>query len=70
MDEPLLTVREVAERMRVTPKTVRRWIAGGIIRRASKVSARSGWLIPRSEIDRLLRESWPDRSPEVLLKKY
>jgi len=43
--------------MQVTEKTIRRWIAAGTIKRAAKVTSRSGWRIPQSEVERLLRES-------------
>lgn len=48
---------EVAQVMRVKPKTVRRWINLGTIKRATMVNRRAGWLIPRSEVDRLLLEN-------------
>lgn len=57
VDEPLLNVGEVAKIMRVSPKTVRRWIAVGRIKQASMVTHQAGWLIPQSEVARLLRES-------------
>jgi len=57
VDEPRLTVREVAEIMRVSEKTIRRWIADGRIQRAALVTRQAGWLIPKSEVDRLLRDS-------------
>jgi excisionase family DNA binding protein len=57
VDEPLLTVRQVAQRLQVSEKTVRRWITTGRIKRASQITVRSGWRIPQSEVDRLLRES-------------
>jgi excisionase family DNA binding protein len=57
LDEQWLTVSEVAQVMRVKPKTVRRWINLGTIKRATMVNRRAGWLIPRSEVDRLLLEN-------------
>jgi excisionase family DNA binding protein len=56
VDEPRLTVREVAEIMRVSEKTVRKWIADGRIEHAALVTRQAGWLIPKSEVDRLLRD--------------
>ena len=54
-EERLLKVREVAERLRVDPETVRRWLRIGKLR-GSKISAtRGGYRIPESEIARLLR---------------
>jgi excisionase family DNA binding protein len=57
VDDPLLTVRQVAQRLQVSEITVRRWIAAGTIKQASRITVRSGWRIPQSEVDRLLRES-------------
>jgi len=57
VDDPLLTVRQVAQQLQVAEITVRRWIATGRIKRASKITSRSGWRIPQSEVERLLRES-------------
>jgi len=57
LDEQWLTVAEVAQVMRVKPKTVRRWIKTGTIKRATMVNRRAGWLVPRSEVDRLLIEN-------------
>jgi excisionase family DNA binding protein len=52
VDDPLLTVRQVAQTFQVADKTIRRWIARGTVK-AVKTSA--GWRIPRSEVERLLR---------------
>jgi len=49
----LLTVREVAQEMKVAEKTVRRWINTGWLP-ASKVSNQSGWRIRRSDLDALI----------------
>jgi len=57
VDDPLLTVRQVAQRLQVAEITIRRWIASGRIQRASKITTRSGWRIPTSEVERLLRDS-------------
>ncbi len=46
-----LTVREVAQPLRITGQTVRRWIQSGQIT-AQKVGR--DWVIPTSELDRLL----------------
>ncbi len=54
-DEPLLTVPEVAQRLRVTAETVRRWLRAGRLRGA-RISDAAGYRIPRSEVARLLRE--------------
>jgi len=52
--DPLLTVRDVAQEMRVAEKTVRRWINTGWLP-AMKVSDQSGWRIRRSDLDELIR---------------
>lgn len=53
----LYTVKEVADIFRRHPRTIRRWIAEGFIQ-AKRV--RDGWLIPKTEVDRILTEgeSW------------
>jgi excisionase family DNA binding protein len=61
VSDPLLTVRQVAQQLLVSEVTVRRWIRNGTIRGASRVTARSGWRVRQSEVDRLLR---PERPPE------
>ena len=50
----VLTVKEAAARMRVNAETIRRWIRTGKLR-AAKVSAKSSYRIPESELQRLLR---------------
>lgn len=50
----VLSVRDVAERLGVTPRTVRRWITGGIIRSVKAGGVRR---IPWEEVDRLLTPS-------------
>jgi excisionase family DNA binding protein len=57
VDDPLLTVREVAEALRVSEKTIRSWIKERRILHASKVTRRAGWRIPRSEVERLASDS-------------
>jgi excisionase family DNA binding protein len=53
-DDPLLTVQEVADQLRLKPETVRRWIRAGRIRAISLGSDRAGLRIRASEIQRLL----------------
>lgn len=50
-DRPPLTVPEAAVELRVSPVTLRRWIAQGLI-----VAIKPGrnYLIPSAELDRLL----------------
>ncbi|HLZ70446.1 MAG TPA: helix-turn-helix domain-containing protein [Dehalococcoidia bacterium] len=55
-DEPLLTIPEVAQRLRLNPETVRRWLHDGRMRGYRIGSTRAGWRIPESEIRRVLTE--------------
>uniref|UniRef100_A0A831X6V0 DNA-binding protein n=1 Tax=Thermorudis peleae TaxID=1382356 RepID=A0A831X6V0_9BACT len=55
MAEPMLTVREVAERLRVNAETVRRWLRSGQLK-GVWLSDRAGWRIPAGELERFLRE--------------
>lgn len=55
-DERLLTVNEVAERLRVDPETVRRMLRAGRLHGSIPVSKRSGWRVPESEIARVIDE--------------
>ena len=53
-DEELLTVDEVARRLKLHPETVRRWIRAGRLKAISLGSDRAGLRIRASEIQRLL----------------
>ena len=50
----LLTVTEVAERVRVSPELVRRWLREGRLRGVRLGGTRLGWRIPKSELERFL----------------
>jgi excisionase family DNA binding protein len=54
-DDPLLTAKQVAERLQVTPVTVQRWLRSG---RLSGIilSDKMGWRVRESEVRRLLGE--------------
>jgi excisionase family DNA binding protein len=52
--DPLLTVQEVAQALRLHPETVRRWLADGRLQGRRFASDRAGWRIPRAELDRVL----------------
>lgn len=54
-EEQLLKVPEVAKRLRVRQETVRRWISEGTIHGTMIGGRRSGYRIPASEVERLLR---------------
>lgn len=55
-DDRLLTVTEVADRLRVDPETVRRMLRAGRLHGSIPVSARAGWRIPESEVSRVIEE--------------
>ena len=51
----LLTVAEVADQLKVTPLTVRRWLKGGDII-GIQLGDRAGWRIEEEELGRFLEE--------------
>jgi excisionase family DNA binding protein len=59
--EELLTVREVARRLRVDETTVRRWIKSGALEAVTlpHKGKRQAYRIKKSTIDTLLRGSLP-----------
>ena len=59
-EDRLLTVAEVAERLRLNPRTVRNWIRAGKLRGISFGSDRAGWRVRESEVRRLLGEHRED----------
>jgi excisionase family DNA binding protein len=56
-DDPLLTVPEVAARLRLNPETVRRWLRLGKLHGVAMSSDRAGWRIPESEVRRFLEQA-------------
>jgi excisionase family DNA binding protein len=56
-EDRLLTVQEVAERLRLKPETVRRWLRSGKLRGISLGSDHAGWRVRESEVARFLGES-------------
>jgi excisionase family DNA binding protein len=56
MTDELLTVREVAERLKVKPVTVQRWLRAGTLR-GTLLSDRMGWRVPAAEVDRLMGDA-------------
>ena len=54
MSSEWLTLKEAARALRVSELTLRRWLQRGLIRGAKLPTARAGWRIPKSEVDRLL----------------
>ena len=55
VNEELLTVKDVAARLRVHPETVRTWLREGRLR-GRRMSDRMGWRVPVSEVDRFITE--------------
>ncbi len=55
--EALLTVPEVAARLRVTPDTVRRWLRHGKLRGVMLGGTRTGYRIREGEIDALVKRA-------------
>jgi excisionase family DNA binding protein len=53
-DEEVLTVAEVARRLRVHPVTLRKWLRAGKVRGVRLGGTKTGWRIPASEVTRLL----------------
>jgi excisionase family DNA binding protein len=53
-DDRLLTVKEVAERLRANPQTVRRWLREGKLNGVMPGGEKLGYRIPESEVRRLL----------------
>ncbi len=54
-DDRLLTVGEVAARLRTTPETVRRWLRAGRLQGVRLGGTKLGYRIPASEVERLLK---------------
>jgi len=55
-DEEVLTVAEVAKRLRVHPVTLRGWLKAGKVRGVRLGGTRAGWRIPASEVARVLAQ--------------
>ena len=55
-DEQFLTVKEVSERLRVNPYTVRRWLREGKLRGRLMGGDRGGYRIAASEVSRFMAE--------------
>ena len=55
VQEEWLTVQEAADRLKVTPETVRVWLRDGRLKGTQPMNRRVGWRISASEIERVLR---------------
>lgn len=60
-DELFLTVKEVAERLRVNPYTVRRWLRDGKLRGRLMGGDRGGYRVAASELVRFMNEGAEDQ---------
>ncbi|GAC1323947.1 MAG: hypothetical protein NVSMB2_21860 [Chloroflexota bacterium] len=56
-EQRLLTVREVAERLRSSPETVRRWLRQGKLRGFQPGGTKLGYRVPEEELQRFIRQS-------------
>ena len=50
----LLTVSEVASRLKAHPETVRKWLKSGRLQGVKPAGSKFGWRVPASEVDRFL----------------
>lgn len=57
MADKLLTVPEVAERVRVSEATVRDWLRHGRLPGIRPGGTKAGWRIAESDLDRFLQEA-------------
>ncbi len=53
-EDRLLTVQEVADRLRLKPETIRRWLRSGKLRGISLGSDHAGWRVREGDLERLL----------------
>jgi excisionase family DNA binding protein len=54
MGEKLLTVRQAAEMLQLSPLTIRAWIRRGKLRAVYLGSDAAGYRVPASEIERII----------------
>ncbi len=57
-----LTVAEIAERVKVNPETVKRWLRGGELR-GSILGDRAGWRVSEDELRRFMEARRPAEEP-------
>ncbi len=62
MAEPLLTIPEVAERLRVSPRTVLDWLQTGQLRGYRPGGTRVGWRVSERDLQAFL-DSTANRPP-------
>jgi excisionase family DNA binding protein len=54
--EELLTVAEVAERLKLTEETIRVWLREGRLQGVRLSTRRAGWRVPESEVERMIEQ--------------
>jgi excisionase family DNA binding protein len=54
-EERFYTVKQIAERLQVQPKTVSGWLRDGKLK-GLRLSGPAGWRVRQSDLDRYLRE--------------
>ncbi|GEM_PF-2590816 len=59
VEQGMLTVADVAARLRVAPDTVRTWLRTDQLR-GYNFGGQTGWRIPLAEVDRLLASKRPE----------
>jgi excisionase family DNA binding protein len=52
----LLTVAEAAERLRLNPETIRRWLRDGRLTGVHLGSDKAGWRVSERELDAFIRD--------------
>jgi excisionase family DNA binding protein len=65
-NDSLLTVKQVAERLQLNEKTIRRWIAAGKLRGVWLGTDRAGWRIRETEVSKLLQTERPSEQTRQL----
>lgn len=56
MHDELLTVDEVAQRLKINAQTIRRWLREGRLNGTSLGTRQAGWRVPASEVHRFIEQ--------------
>jgi excisionase family DNA binding protein len=59
-EREFLTVKEIADRMRVTEFTVRNWLRSGRLKGYRPGGTKAGWRVRESDLDRFIEASTPE----------